>query len=705
MNDQYNNYNSQFNNQPPVSNGGSPTKPSKRKFFTSSIMDEVNVDAVGGTTSGNVVSWSAGGQKTASNSSQNQFAQQTMNTGASNVGNPLLNQQQMAMPQLANTMGIPTVAQTNTMEMPVLVQNNVVSATQPLPILPNQVPINQTPIQQSVPQVQTNSLGLALAEPETSTPQKVDDSIEMLSEVNGDVYVEEPEILDFDDDKAKNAQNSGIKAPEPPAQAITAPTLDNSSSYLAEKFHEQQQFEKDQLSQGNFSNLMGNNSSTTFAPGMSKAEASTTTPIAAPVIPAVPTPVVPVAPVAAVSEAAAPVLNAISKPDLGVVPTQSNANAYDDSLVAGTPIFQAATEVLDETPIQGQSAIAPQFQNAQLENWVNEGRKTEEVDTNSYSGVAKKEEPVKEDKKLSKKLRKKKTEPVPEEVTKKDEGHIRVDNMASAIVGSKYTQLVMSPFNFAALFVGPAYMAYRRMPLAAIVVYLIQVAVIFFVPTFAPNEYYTLVQFGVIIGFALLFALSVNRMIIANAKFKAKSIVRKYGENGPKDEATIMAQRMGRPSIVMALLFLILSGVISSLLLTTVFKDSRLGNLYNLYITTYQNGGTMEYNGYIKHSNYDVSSAITIKVPDGFTSVKTEGLSGESNMKYTYITDSDGRYNDCTFDIYAVDRFINGDTFIRKMAEFNGALDTVTNKEINGIDWTNYYTEDSMYKIYYRGFT
>lgn len=698
MNDQFNNYNSQFNNQPPVSNGGSPAQKPKRKFFTSSLVDDVNVDTVGGTTSGNVVSWSAGGPSSNSiSNNQNTFFEQGNMTGASGPGLGAFDQ--FGNNQMNQSM-------TATMEMPMLNQGPVNPWPQPVPEMSQQPMMqqamlqqpmmNQQPMmQQAMPsmtqeispapvipqQVQTNAAGMALAQPVQQTEQvqqpmpqpkiETSEAIEMLNEVNGDVYIDdEPEVLEFDDNTPK-------------AQ------VDNSSSGLAEKYQEQQKFQEDQLSQGNFASLMGNSGGSTFAPGMTKKESV-----------AAPTPQQGVQQPVPQQPVQQPILNSMPKPDLGIVPV---APVIPEANLAATPIFAAATEVLDENPIQGQPAINPQLQNQHVESWMgsqplsgNNFKEDKNVDTNSYSGVAEKEKPA-EKKKLSKKLRNKKTEPVPEEVTKKDGGKIRVDNMASAIVGSKYTSFVMSPFNFAALFFGPTYMAYRRMPLAAIIVYLIQMGVVFFAPTFAPDEYFSFAQFGAIIGFALLFALSVNRMIIANAKFKAKSIVKKYGEDGPKDEAIIMAQRMGRPSIVMALLFMILSTVISGLLLTTVLKDSRLANLYNIFMNAYQNGGSVEFKGYINHSDYDVSKVVSLDVPDGFTNVE--------KMKYTYITEGSGMYNDCTFEIYAVDKFISGDTFIKKLAEFNKASDKVTNKEINGIEWTNYYTDDGMYKIFYRGFT
>ena len=691
MNDQFNNYNSQFNNQPPVS-GDNPTQHTKRKFFTSSVMDSVNVDAVGGTTSGSVVSWSAGGPRN-NGPAVSSFAQQQTMTGANGVDANYFGQQQNSN-QFFNQVS------PNTMQMPALAQNNV-PWPQPTPeVVNNNQFVNQggqeMPVEQTmplpIPQVQTNSLGMALAEPLPPTPQIKDETVEMLSEVNGDVYVDEPEVLDFDESKGESDEPIPA-APLPKVEPVSAPTNDNSSNYLAEKYQEQQKFERDQLSNGNFASLMGNSNASTFAPGMSKKEEA----VAVPVVP-VP-PVAPVLPAAAA--AAGTVLNAAPKPDLGITPTQANANAYNDNMLSSTPIFQAATEVLDEAPVQG---VNPEIANQHVEGWMgsqplseNNFKPDKKVDVNSYSGVAdsKKEETV--DDKKKKKKKKKDTEPVPEDAIKKQEAPIRVDNMASEIVGSKYTHFVMSPFNLAALFFGPSYMAYRRMPLAAIVVYAINVGVVFFAPLYAPDKYYTIAQFGAIIGFALLYALSVNRMIVANAKFKAKTIVKRFGENGSHDDAVIMAKRMGRPSLIMGLLFIILSAVISGLLLTTVLKDSKLANLYNIYMDAYQNGGTVEYNGIIKYSDYDVSSAVDIDVPKGFTKV--------DNMSYTYITEGEGRYNDCSFHIYAVDRFINGETFIKKMAEFNGDSDKVTSKEINGIDWTNYYTEDSMYKIYYRGFT
>jgi hypothetical protein len=664
MNNQFDNFNSQFNNQPPVSNGENPIQLPKRKFFTSNIIDEPNFDDVGGTTSGSVVSWNTSSNMPKNN--RDTFTNQNNMTGAVAPGFGAFEQGPSNQVQQPNTMENPPQPE----------MNMALSPT----------------VQEAMPtkEIQTNAMGMALAEPvtEKQPETKKDESIEMLSEINGDVYVDnEPEVLDF----------------EPKDEEVKKP-----SNSIRDKYIEEQKFQEDQLSQGNFANLMGNSGGTTFAPGMSKEEAPKTLNEGIqqpqPVQPIQqPQPVQPIQqpqPVQQPQESQVK-LNAMPKPDLGIVPTPVVPPQVPAVGLAATPIFQAATEAVDSGNTQNQAN--PQLQNQKVESWManqplsGENFKPEQnVDVNNYSGVVENKK-VEIFNKKDKKKKKQETEPVPEEVIKKDEGKIRVDNMANAIVGSKYQEFVMSPFNFAALFFGPTYMAYRRMPLAAIVVYAIQIVVVFFLPTLAPDEYYLFAQLGATLGFALLFALGVNRMILANAKFKAKSIVKKYGEDGPKDKAMIMAQRMGKPSIIMALLFLVLSGAVTGLLLTTVFKNTKLANIYNIYMDAYQNGEKVNYNGVIIHSDYDVSNIVSLEVPEGFTKI--------DNMKYTFITEESATNNDCSFEIYAVDKYTSGDTFIKDMARFNNDSKKVTNKEINGIDWTNYYTEDSLYKVFYRGFT
>ncbi|MDE5888667.1 MAG: hypothetical protein K2H20_01460, partial [Bacilli bacterium] len=88
MNEQNNNFNSQFNNQPNSSNfGGQPTQPVKNRFFSPDLFNDSSVNDVGSSTSSNVnnnvISWGVG-QKKAGNPDSQSISNNVFNNQADN---------------------------------------------------------------------------------------------------------------------------------------------------------------------------------------------------------------------------------------------------------------------------------------------------------------------------------------------------------------------------------------------------------------------------------------------------------------------------------------------------------------------------------------------------------------------------------------------------------------------------------------------
>jgi len=290
--------------------------------------------------------------------------------------------------------------------------------------------------------------------------------------------------------------------------------------------------------------------------------------------------------------------------------------------------------------------------------------------------------------------------PVPTEITKPAVSvDIRPELLVKEYIGEDYTSLTMSPLNFGALFFGAAYFAYRKLYIWAVINIAIVGALLFFVPM----NY----NFLAILGFHLLMALAVNRIYILHVKIMAKGIARSNAKKKkPKTQAELeenMRYR-GRVSFVNGLLAvcLFVAGIISISIFVLPNNDvSKLiskafggGNPFKIKELKYE--GTINYD-----QEYSVSDLIEVYIPDGFMPAKDNG----NVISYFYEPNMVEESCSCSFKAGVIKDFSNGDSYVVKIAAYNEEDNKISNSTTNGVDWTNYYTENDNNKIYYKGAT
>jgi len=344
-----------------------------------------------------------------------------------------------------------------------------------------------------------------------------------------------------------------------------------------------------------------------------------------------------------------------------------------------------ANQVVDNTPVQQWMTNQP-LSSANIENTT--------VEENKVMSANQREE-----------LERRKNEPVvpvPTEVTKPASTvNVRPELLVKEYIGEDYTSLTMSPLNFGALIFGAAYFAYRKLYIWAIINLLISAGLLFFVPT---NYNYLAV-----LGFHLLMALAVNRIYILHVKIYANSVARRNAKKKvPKtqEELENTMRFRGRVSFINALLTVCIyvAGIISIAIFVLPNNDvSKLiskafGGGNPFMVKEFKYTGTIIYD-----ENYNVTNLIELFVPDDMTFV--EEKDNGNIIHYTYNTSSEGEYNTCSIKVGTIKDYDNGNSYVVKIAAYNGEEELVKKATTNGIDWTNYYTKTDNYEIYYKGAT
>ena len=344
-----------------------------------------------------------------------------------------------------------------------------------------------------------------------------------------------------------------------------------------------------------------------------------------------------------------------------------------------------ANQVVDNTPVQQWMTNQP-LSSANIESTT--------IEENKVMSANQREE-----------LERRKNEPVvpvPTEVTKPSPTvNVRPELLVKEYIGDDYTSLTMAPLNFGALFLGAAYFAYRKLYIWSLINMVIVGCLLFFVPT---NYNYLAV-----LGFHLLMALAVNRIYIFNTKLMAKGVARRNAKKKKPKTQEELEENMrirGRVSFVNALLAvcLFVAGVISISMFVLPNNDvSKLinkafggGNPFK--VKEFKYTGTIVYD-----EQYDVTNLLDIWIPDAM--IDTEGLKSEPIVYYKYIGPDPGEYNICSIKIGTIKDFDNGNSYVVKVAAYNGEDDKIKKGTTNGIEWTNYYTKDDNYEIYYKGAT
>lgn len=259
--------------------------------------------------------------------------------------------------------------------------------------------------------------------------------------------------------------------------------------------------------------------------------------------------------------------------------------------------------------------------------------------------------------------------------------------IAKEFVGPSYQKITMAPFSFAGFIFGSIYFLYRKMYITGIIIFIIDLVL--------QNLLKSPISYIAVFIFHLVIALTVNQLYLKIVSKRIKKIVK---QNPKKNEYEIsqIAKKRGGTSLLLAIIISIGLSVVASV----TFGIYKLSDYFDKFTTNLNNEQITEYNGVLVYESFNIDETFNITIPAAFSNKSNNDI-----LTYEYIPDSNETLNSCELSFGAIKGYTSGETLIKQIAQFNNDSEGVTTLESKNITWYNFYTENSLERIYYRGTT
>ena len=271
------------------------------------------------------------------------------------------------------------------------------------------------------------------------------------------------------------------------------------------------------------------------------------------------------------------------------------------------------------------------------------------------------------------------------------------EELLKAYVGKNYDKITKKKFNFSAFFFGSLYLCYRKMLLFGLLLFIITIIATNFISP--------------IISLLLMFimGLATNQFYINYANKKIKQIKDKHPDSSREELISLCTSKGGTsfPRLIVGLIIQLIVAIIVALILSIIGLSSLFGNLINDFMNRNNSGFNTTFEGANGVIIYDSS----ININDEFHLTPVGPFQDESDeYGYEYgfrYEESADIFNECSFSLYAVTGFSDGDDLIRQLVESNSdnIVDNIATQSINDINWTWFSETDRIGTTYHYGTT
>lgn len=274
--------------------------------------------------------------------------------------------------------------------------------------------------------------------------------------------------------------------------------------------------------------------------------------------------------------------------------------------------------------------------------------------------------------------------PVEDLLTKKD------DKLFKIYLGTGYSKITSKQFNYAALFLGPIYLLYRKVYLIGFVWLFLDLFTLFLLPI-AKVKYLIIIIFE-ILSF-ICSGVFANHIILNQAGTR---IVNCKMIEEDKEKLCEMVKKSGGTNLAMALVLFIIvaSGVIMTF----------SGPIISL-LTPQNNGGSpgtfnedhVYFNGQVQaDEDVKIRDNVIINVPDNFY------LASEDEYRYYYVFKDPNAYMPlCSIELNKVKGYRTPELFIKAIASYHLELEENIQTMENNYLWKYINVTDSSKNIYY----
>ncbi|MBE6161241.1 MAG: hypothetical protein E7158_03375 [Firmicutes bacterium] len=294
------------------------------------------------------------------------------------------------------------------------------------------------------------------------------------------------------------------------------------------------------------------------------------------------------------------------------------------------------------------------------------------------------------------------------------ESTISTDDLLEDYIGKNYEKMTNKKINFAAFFFSSFYMIYRKMVIAGILIYFLEMALMYL--SIIYNPVLITIAFGInfIVSIVLLFLF--NSIYIKNAKGKIDKIKKKNKVISVSELRKLCAKK-GGTSIGLAIGVSIAIGIVFTISFNSLFPidaDEIKNNLFkSLNNAASKSDNSDETNNDSKKNNekekIDLSNlkyVEDISLEDKFTMqylMIFTPTDSNSNSKYEYIkfTDENDDSTYCKFSLGITKDYKDSKKLLNDLSKYY-KINTV--EDINarsGLTWQNFLRENNGEKIYY----
>lgn len=270
-------------------------------------------------------------------------------------------------------------------------------------------------------------------------------------------------------------------------------------------------------------------------------------------------------------------------------------------------------------------------------------------------------------------------------LTKKD------DKLFRLYLASGYKNITSKQFNYAALFLGPIYLLYRKVYLIGFVWLFLDLFTLFLLPL-AKVKYVIIIIFEIL---SFICAGVFSNQIILN-HVGTKIINYKVIEED-KEKLREVVKKRGGTNLPLALVVFII--VVSGIVMSFWGPITKLlTSLNNTNTPTPSTNERVYFDGIVNvDENIKISDKVTMKVPDNFY------LVNDFDYKYYYVYDDPNAYLPlCTIELDKVLGYKTPELFISAIAKYHLELnENIQIKESNNYVWKYINVTDASKNIYY----
>ncbi len=263
--------------------------------------------------------------------------------------------------------------------------------------------------------------------------------------------------------------------------------------------------------------------------------------------------------------------------------------------------------------------------------------------------------------------------------------NIDYDALLVSYVGVNYNKISKRPFSFSGFFFNFLYLYYRKMYF-----YGFLVSILFGILSNIDINMIWILYLAI----SLILAFVVNPLYRSFAKRKVRKIVRRNPNLTMQELTTLCSSKGGRSigAIILGIILQFIIGIVAALILIFTGISSTFENLFSDFLPPkYEDIG---YDGIILFdANVNMNEIFNIEMPFGLTD-QNEGTTMANSITFTYGTDPNSLFSDCSFSLLPVSNYHNAASLAYELNE-RKSIDTI-NK--NGIKW---YKAGDDYLSYY----